>query len=187
MRPYLIVDCYIDENSGATPNFTKFMKDVEWVSVRAARHGLPSNLLDFQGVVITGSAASAYEDLDWCHSLFGLIKTAYETQKPVLGVCFGHQAIAAALGGKVALSEKVEIGWVDIQQTVADPLLTGLDPVFSCFVSHQDEVVDVHENMTIIARSAQCKNHGFRVNDAPIWGIQFHPEMPFEKVVWSFV
>ena len=137
MRPYLIVDCYIDESGGATPNFARYMKDVEWVSVRAPHEQLPLNIGDFQAVVITGSAASVYENTHWCRSLFHLIQVAYRTQTPLLGVCFGHQAIAQALGGKVALSPKVEIGWVDIYQTVDDPILHGVDPCFSCFVSHR--------------------------------------------------
>ena len=98
-------------------------------------------------------------------------------------MCFGHQLLAHALVGEqtVRLAPKAEVGWVDIEILGEDPLFQSLHPRFRTFVSHADEVTATGPGMTVLARSAQCGNHAFRIDDLPIWGVQFHSEMDYAE------
>ena len=78
----------------------------------------PKSISLCDGYLITGSKFSAYEDLPWIHRLKSLIQEIHKAELPMIGVCFGHQIIAEALGGKV---EKFDGGWgVGIHQYTID-------------------------------------------------------------------
>jgi GMP synthase-like glutamine amidotransferase len=68
----------------------------------------PTTLDGIDGFIITGSKSSVYDDKPWIRSLEALVRELYEARKKVIGICFGHQLIAQALGGLVDKSPK---GW----------------------------------------------------------------------------
>jgi len=176
MKSFLIVDCYLDDPDGAT-SFGKRLNGRPWRSVRASDGEIPDVLPDVAGLIITGSAASVAEPESWQSGLFDLIHQAKSVGLPTLGVCFGHQAIAGALGGTVLKAAQAEVGWVDIEILRDDPIFDGISNPFQCFVSHADEVSSLGPNMVVLARTAQCAVHALRCVDGPMWGLQFHPEM----------
>jgi GMP synthase-like glutamine amidotransferase len=94
------------------------------------------------GVVITGSSAGVYDDLPWLVPLRDFIRRAYASNTPMLGVCFGHQIMADALGGDVRQSEK---GWGlgrHIYGITRRPdFLGGTLPEYAVGCSHQDQVI----------------------------------------------
>jgi len=127
----------------------------------------------FDGVVVTGSRSSVYWDEPWIDALVDYVADAVAADVPVLGVCFGHQVLAAALGGEVAAMETFEIGYNEVERTGEDPLLAGIDDAFTAFTTHGDAVVDLPPGGTVLAENEHGV-HAFRVGDA--WGVQFHPE-----------
>ena len=80
----------------------------EFTVINARAEEYPAQVDAMDGYLITGSRCGAYEDLPWLEPLFAYIRRLHEARIPLLGICFGHQAVAKALGGRVEKSSK---GW----------------------------------------------------------------------------
>jgi len=129
----------------------------------------------YDGIVISGSTASVYEDgYPWFDEQMELVRTCIEQQLPVLGVCFGHQLVNYALGGDVTEDRRratfVEMTSVD----ETDPILGGVGPTVP--VLHSDLVVALGSEMEAIAETEYNECFCTRHTDAPVWTVQFHPE-----------
>lgn len=123
------------------------------------------------GWVITGSRHGAYEDHPWIPPLEDLIRQIRDSGKPMIGVCFGHQVIAQALGGKV---EKFPGGW-SIGRTEYD--LNGKTVTLNAW--HQDQVTELPEGAVVQGSSDFCRNAMVTYGDT-IWTVQAHPEFSNE-------
>ena len=113
----------------------------------------------------------------WLRAEQELVRTAIRDGAPLLGVCLGAQLLAMVAGGTVRRAAEPEIGWHEIQLTAAartDPVLGALPKRFRAFEWHHDQCL-LPPHATALARSARCLQ-GFRLQDRPAWGIQFHPE-----------
>ena len=130
-------------------------------------------------VVITGSAASVTERAPWMLRLEAWLRETVARDVPVLGICFGHQILAQALGGHVAKNPRGrEIGTVEIEalaSAAGDPVFRGLPPRFDANATHVDTVERLPEGATLLARTSLESHAAFRVKRA--WGVQFHPEI----------
>jgi GMP synthase (glutamine-hydrolysing) len=182
----LLVDCYLDP-AGGTHNFAPHLAGVDWWHTRPTREPLPS-LDQVDAILMTGSGANladGYEGVDmrpgWTLELVEWIRRAVSADIPTLGVCFGHQVLGAAFGEGVGKAAPPEVGYVEIRAQAADPLLLVLPSPFTCFVSHEDEVIGPGSELQVIASSALCKVQALRVRGRPAWGIQFHAEMSQEE------
>jgi GMP synthase (glutamine-hydrolysing) len=134
---------------------------------------LPSTF-DYDGAVITGSRASVYWENPWIDSLIDWTAAAADRDLPILGVCYGHQVLAEALGGRVADMGEYEIGYREVHRTgVDDELLGGLPESLTVFTTHSDHVVDLPPGATLLAEN-DYGVHAFRTGHA--FGVQFHPE-----------
>lgn len=128
---------------------------------------------DYDAVVVTGSRSSVYWDEPWIDDLIGWVAQAADCGLPVLGVCYGHQVLAEALGGRVAAMDDIELGYREIRTRGEDPLFDGIESPFVAFETHSDRVVDLPPGATLLAendRGVQAFRHG------DCWGVQFHPE-----------
>ena len=181
-RPVLIVDCYIE--GCAADNVRRSLPGPTAV-VRPSREPLPTSLTGYAGLVVTGSAASAIigpgsSAPGWVPPLVGWLADALVTDMPVLGICFGHQVVAAAACGAnvVRACAAPEVGWLDIDQIpgMDDPILAGFPSSFRTFLSHAEEVVAAGE-MRVLASSSGCAVQAYRLGRARVWGVQFHCEM----------
>lgn len=131
------------------------------------------------GVVITGSHAMVSECEPWSEALVPWLQAAVKQQMPVLGICYGHQLLAHALGGAVAHHpEGVEIGTVTVERQGAadgDRLLGGLPETFPAQAVHWQSVRHLPPGAVLLASSAHEPHHAFRIGSCA-WGVQFHPE-----------
>ena len=133
---------------------------------------------DFDGLVVTGSRASVYWGEQWIDPLIEHVAEAVADGVPILGVCYGHQVLAEALGGRVAGMDDFELGYSTVEQVgEGDPLFEGISEQFRVFTSHGDTVVELPPGATLIARN-EYGVHGFRREHC--WGVQFHPEYDIE-------
>jgi len=133
-------------------------------------------------VIITGSGAMVTDKSDWIEQTSVWLRAVSHKSIPILGICFGHQLLAYALGGTVADNPKgVEVGTVDLQLMKAahdDDLFAGLGNM-RVQVSHRQCVLQLPETAVRLASSAMDVNHAFRFQDH-VWGVQFHPEFNAE-------
>jgi len=130
--------------------------------------------------IIPGSNNAAYDNLPWILSLQEWIRKAVEQQISLVGICFGHQVIAQALGGRV---EHYAGGWgVGIREMEvldADMLPYFPDKKMRLIVNHYDQVTQLPEGAIPLATSDFCRYEGFRIGHH-ILTFQGHPEFPVD-------
>jgi GMP synthase-like glutamine amidotransferase len=132
--------------------------------------------------ITTGSRFSVYDDVDWIHRLKDFVRRARDAGKPFVGVCFGHQMLAEALGGKV---EKAKNGWGvgvhAVEVVKAEAWMRPAQPVVRMQHMHQDQVVRLPADAVLIGQSDHCPAAMFRVG-AGVLGVQAHPEFSADYV-----
>ncbi len=129
-------------------------------------------------VVLTGSTAGVYEsdNHDWIADQEELIKQLVDREIPTLGVCFGHQVVNSALGGSV---ENVGTTATLVEARLSDdPLFDGVEPIVVAL--HGDVVTEPGQDMKIIASADHAHVFGTSHQTAPLWTVQFHPEISAE-------
>ena len=151
----------------------------EAVVVDVARGDALPARAGFAGAIVTGSAAMVTERLDWSERSAGWLREAAHAGLPLLGICYGHQLIAHALGGEVGDNPRGrEMGTVCIELADAareDPLFAGLPARFPAQATHLQSVLQPPAGATVLARNDHDECHAFRWGERA-WGVQFHPE-----------
>jgi len=182
MNEILILDCYIDERP-AWPNFVALMPGRAHRAIRVAKETAPADIDGFAGLMLTGGGASAVDGATWLEPVYDLIREARNRALPTLGICFGHQLIPRALFGASSIrrAPRSEFGWREISCTTPNQLLEGVPERFECFLSHSDEVTPGIPELDVFAHSERCEVQGYQVRGLPMWGLQFHPEMPLDE------
>lgn len=185
----LIIDNNIDRDSWGSPNLKRYtLKHPNATAfVRRGPHDdLPKSVRGFDKIMLSGSKTSCLEEGPWISRLDDLIREALNESKPLLGVCYGHQSLNRALGGREILGKNPipEFGWTKIELLQENnPLFTGLPKEFYSFSWHYEAVMKLPKGMKHLARSADCEIQACQLEDRPVWGIQFHPEKKFEDAV----
>jgi GMP synthase-like glutamine amidotransferase len=149
---------------------------IEVVPYAAEDGQLPLSLDECDGWLCSPSRLSVYDDEPWIKDVEDVLRDAIARERPFVGICFGHQLLAQALGGRV---ERAEAGWgVGVQQyEIVEELDCMRPPLTTCslIASHQDQVVDVPNDAHVIARSESCPVAGLAVGQR-MWTLQGHPE-----------
>lgn len=137
---------------------------------------------DFDAYLITGSPRGVYDDDDWIASLHDLIRAIFRAGKPLMGICFGHQIIANALGGK---AEKSSRGWGVGIRSVG---VTGSSPLFpddcqnlDLLYMHQDQVTALPDGATVLMGDEFCPIAAYNIGDQVLC-FQGHPEFTQDVV-----
>jgi GMP synthase (glutamine-hydrolysing) len=136
-------------------------------------------------VVVTGSSAMVTDRDAWSERTAEWLADAVGAGVAVLGICYGHQLLAHALGGRVENNPHGRhIGTVDVRLTDAahaDPLFMGFDPVLHVPVSHRQSVTELPAGARLLATAERDPLHAFAVGERA-WGVQFHPEFDADIV-----
>lgn len=140
----------------------------------------PTDINECDVYMSTGSRYSVYENKEWIMQLLAFIQSLYMVKKPFVGICFGHQLIAQALGGVVEKSDK---GWgigvttskVIKKQPWMKPDLNSVNLV----VSHQDQVIKLPKQAQVLTGNQFCPYYMIQI-DEHFLGIQGHPEFSTE-------
>lgn len=150
---------------------------------------------DFDGYIITGSKSSVLEQEEWMSDLSVLTERIIEDNRPILGVCWGHQFIADLLGGEVESKEKRELGYRGIEivedrkteyssfEVDSSGLFMGFPDRFAAFETHGDYVVELPDNAELLAEN-EAGIQSFKHENA--YGVQFHPEFDYETALKSY-
>ncbi|PIE14595.1 MAG: glutamine amidotransferase [Rhodobacterales bacterium] len=133
----------------------------------------PTGPDEADGWLITGSKHGVYEDHPWIPPLEELIRVIKSSGKPLIGVCFGHQIIAQALGGKV---EKFQGGWAVGRQ---DYEINGAPMALNAW--HQDQVITLPPGARVIGSNEFCANAALIIDDH-VLTIQPHPEFTADVI-----
>jgi len=134
-------------------------------------------VVSLEGMIITGSAYGVYENPPWIDDLRLFIRSSYKAKIPMLGICFGHQIMADALGGTVGKSDK---GWgigrhvYDVKN--APDFFNGVGGQVALPASHQDQVLQAPSEAEVFLTSEFTPNAGLIYKNGKAISMQPHPE-----------
>ncbi|MGZ8734380.1 MAG: type 1 glutamine amidotransferase [Acidimicrobiia bacterium] len=185
MRIGLLVVGHVDETSrgvaGDYPElFGALLTDhgVDLVEYDIAAGHLPDTVAECDGWLCSPSRSSVYDDLAWISSAEELLRDVIAAEQPYVGICFGHQLLARALGATV---ERYPGGWQVGAQTYEllhhQPWMSPPRLQVTLIASHQDQVTTLPARAELLARgvSGESRIAGFTVGERA-WTLQAHPE-----------
>ncbi|MGB9720191.1 MAG: glutamine amidotransferase-related protein [bacterium] len=173
----LIIDCYLP-NSPQIEHLYKVISDVttDIVEIKdSSTIGVQEDVRLYNAIIISGSQRKLAEigTFELYSNLAELIK---HCEKPILGICFGHQLISMAFyEDVVSMGNRIE-GYYMVKKVNHDDLFDGLAEKFLVMESHEEMVVNVPYEFIKLAESPNCPIEAIKHRILPIYGVQFHPE-----------
>jgi len=153
------------------------------------QHGVyPADPEACDGYVITGSRDSVYDDLPWIARLTDYVRLLHRRRQKLIGICFGHQLVAQALGGETLVAPG---GWAvgvhDSEVVATRPWMQPASDRFALLSSHQDQVTRLPQEAHLLARNSFCPVAAFGIGDH-ILAVQGHPEFdkPYAEALMRF-
>lgn len=195
MKKFLIIKT--GSFAGHADDIIEKYGDMDWVFIDAGccprnRAEVVSVYLDekitnpptkYSGILITGSGSMMSMPEQWMIDTSNWIQRAVEASVPILGICFGHQMLAHALGGHVGPNPNgLEAGTADVHfnsKCHGDPLFFDFPQQTPFHVHHYESILNLPEGAEVLASNNIEQNH--IVKFAPhVWGVQFHPELTMD-------
>lgn len=151
--------------------------DWRFESFKVYEDTYPDDPDDFDGMLITGSPASVNDAYPLIEKFLDYLRDRHAAGMPMLGICFGHQALAKALGGLVVPSPTGwTLGAVTVDICAAAPWMVPPRDLLNMYAVHNEMVVQLPEGATVFARTERNQFAGFFLGDR-ILTTQHHPEM----------
>ena len=149
--------------------------------------GVPAKeLSSSEAIILSGGPSSVMVD-----DFFSLPAQIKKADRPLFGICLGHQLVAQTLGGKVVTGKSAEYGVSKIEIDKSGALLSGLPKHFNAWVSHFDEVKKMPAGFSRLAHSETCGIEAMEDAGRKIFSVQFHPEVWHtehgEKILGNFL
>ncbi len=139
----------------------------------------PDDIQEFDGFLIGGSPSSVHDEDGWIERLLVLIRGAYAAGKPLAGACFGHQAIAKALGGVVGPNPGPFVLGTAQTEVVSSAPWMDPAPRFRLAAAHGEQVTSLPPGAEVVGVSPGCPAACYRIGDT-VFATQYHPEMTLE-------
>jgi GMP synthase-like glutamine amidotransferase len=158
--------------------FGRLLPDVAFQYYDVCNGQFPDSANACDAYLCTGSRYSVYDDIDWIVRLKAFVRNIQTSGKQYVGVCFGHQLLGEALGGKV---EKAATGWnvgihaFNMHRT--EGWMQPFQPRVQLMMMCQDQVIRLPEQAVLLAAAETCPVAMFQVGNNML-GIQGHPEFP---------
>lgn len=134
-------------------------------------------MTDYDAFVFSGSPSSVNEDKPWITEMLAFIRTLYNEQKTMVGICFGHQAIAKALGGQVDWSTNGwSLGSVNVEITEHAEWMQTTTGSLQLYAAHSEQVIEPPLGSEILAKTQHCAIAAYRIGNQ-VFTTQHHPEM----------
>lgn len=145
-----------------------------------AKGNFPESLEGLDGIVVTGSPASVHDKDPWIGELLDLLRRAVTRKLPVFGACFGHQALAMALGGMVG---KNPSGWVfgRVETSVSNPGSWQAGGKLGVYAAHTEQVTLAPAGAIVLGGAPDCPIASFAIGDH-VFTTQYHPEMTHDFI-----
>jgi len=187
MKPLVIIKV-----GDTLPDLVPSIGDFEhWITQGLDDPSMPIQIIDprdgadfphagrISGAIVTGSHAMVTDRHEWSERTAAWLAGLVENHVPLLGICYGHQLLAHALGGEVDFHPGgMEIGTTAIHRTDAaanDDLLCDVPGRFAAHTVHAQSVMRLPPDAVLLAQNDIEPHHAFRVGPCA-WGVQFHPE-----------
>ena len=155
--------------------FAALLPDAKFRYYEAHRGALPASPTECDAWLCTGSKSSVYDQDAWIENLAAFIRST-SGKRPYVGICFGHQMLAQAMGGEVA---KAWQGWgagvLKVELLKQEPWMQPPQKEIRIHHMHQDQVQKLPQGSVVLGRSEHCEVGMFRVGDSML-GIEGHPE-----------
>lgn len=136
----------------------------------------PDSVDECDGWLCSPSRLSTYDDVAWLPDAESLLRDLIAAEAPYVGICFGHQLLAQALGGRVAKNDGGwGIGVCDYEVVEHRPWMMPTADRVALIGSHQDQVMELPDDAELLFRADYCPNGGFAIGERA-WTIQVHPE-----------
>jgi len=149
--------------------------DIEITTYRCDEGQMPESLSEQDGYICSPSRLSVYDDHQWLRDVEQLLRDMVATETPYVGICFGHQLMAQALGATV---QKADVGWgigaKHYEVVEAQPWMDSTNDIILA-ASHQDQVMQLPDGARLMARAPYCPVGGMLIGERA-WTLQVHPE-----------
>lgn len=173
------IDVIKQEHGDFEDWFAAGLEVSDLLKVDVYKHEALPNPEEIRAVVITGSASMVSDKEDWSERTAKWLAGAAKMGTPILGICYGHQLLAHALGGRAGPNPNGrQIGTVDTQLldiAKEDELFSQLPQSFPSQTSHSEVVLELPPGAQRLATSPLDDNFSIRFSEK-VWGVQFHPE-----------